>query len=331
MRFLRYSPLRSLGVLVLLLSIAPLVLSAQDATPEASWGATSTDSPLTLVWQTTFTRETALPSPGDIAVDSEGNVYVSTQGANTVKKFDTDGNLVTEWGGNGDADGQFSLSLGIDVDSENNVYVTDFYNRRIQKFDSEGTFLMQWATDPSTSPAFLAIDSWGNVYIDLFPPQGEHFIQKFDGNGNLLGEWGKDSGDFAGTIEDIAVDLDGNLYVTDPLRRRVQKLDPDGNLLASYGGESSKEGNGLFFDPFGISVDDDGYIYVLDGNFLQKLDWEGKFVTQWSTDGGDLDGATNVTVDGEGNLYVFAHADVTAANGNIVNVLVLKKFQQGDA
>jgi len=332
MRFLRYNPLRLLGVFVLgMLSIAPLALFAEDATPEASWEASSTDTSLTLIWQTTFTRETALPSPGDIAVDSEGNVYVSTQGANTVKKFDSDGNLVTEWGGSGAEDGKFSLSLGIDVDAENNVYVTDFYNRRIQKFDSEGTFLMQWATDPSTSPAFLAIDSWGNVYIDLFPPQGEHFIQKFDSNGNLLGEWGKDSGDFAGTIEDIAVDLDGNLYVTDPLRRRVQKLDPDGNLLASYGGESSKEGKGLFFDPFGIAVDNEGYIYVLDGNFLQKLDWEGNFVAQWSTDGGDLDGATNVTVDEEGNIYVFALADVTATNGNIVNVLVLKKFQQGDA
>lgn len=343
--YLRHGMFGTFAVFALvMLSIVSIPVFAQDptATPEPAWDATTeatapawdateesaAASPLTLVWQTSFTRETALPSPGDIAIDTDGNVYVSTQSSNGVKKFDSNGNLVTEWGGGGEEPGHFSLSLGIDVDADNNVYVTDFYHSRIQKFDSNGTFLLEWETNQSTSPAFLAVDHQGNLYIDLFPPHDDHFIQKFDTEGNLLSEWGKASGEFAGRIEDIAVDKDGNLYVADPLMRRIQKLDPEGNLLATFGGEASKEGNGLFFDPFGVSVDNDGYIYVLDGNFLQKLDWEGNFVTQWSTDGGDLDKAANVAVDGDGNIYVFARADVTAFNGNQVNVLVLKKFQQ---
>jgi streptogramin lyase len=357
MRFwqsLRHGTLDIVSVFVLVtLTILPLRVSAQPAvsqtaptaTPEPAWDAAETaeadadggwtddtaevtSTALTLVWQTAFTPEASLPSPGDIAIDSDGNVYVSTQGANGVKKYDKDGNFVMGWGGSGKGDGQFALSLGIDVDSDNNVYVSDFYHRRIQKFDSEGTFLMQWATAPKISPAFLTIDAQDNVYIDLFPPAPERYVQKFDTWGTLISERGNDDQQFGGRIEDIAVDADGNLYLADALRHCIRKLDPEGKLVATFGGEMSSEGNGLFDEPLGITVDPDGYIFVLDRSFLQKLDAEGKSVAQWTVEGGDLDKASNVASDAEGNIYVFAHADVKAANGNTVNVPVLKKFQQ---
>src|SRR5258706_1252250 len=68
---------------------------------------------LTLVWQTQFKGDAVLPSPGDIAVDKWGNVYVSTQGSNRIKKFDSKGTFVTQWGAGGKADGQFNLALGV--------------------------------------------------------------------------------------------------------------------------------------------------------------------------------------------------------------------------
>ena len=102
-------------------------------------------------------------------------------------------------------------------------------------------------------------------------------------------------------------------------------------VLATFGGELSKEGNGRFENPFGIAVDNEGYMYVLDKYFLQKLDWEGNCVAQWSIAGGELDQASNVAVDADGNIYVFAHTDVVAANGNTVNVPLLKKFSQAES
>jgi DNA-binding beta-propeller fold protein YncE len=332
--YLQHGAISTLTFFVVMLTIIALPVSAQTTpteSPASSWETAEADAPLTLVWQTEFTPEAMLLTPADIAIDQDGNIYATTQSGNTVKKFDSDGNLVTSWGGAGDGDGEFSLSFAVGVDSNNNVYVSDFYNKRIQKFNNDGTFLMEWPNEPSTSPAFMAIDAQDNIYIDEFPPHGEHYIQKFDTEGNLLSEWGNDDKYFGGRIEDIAVDLDGNLYVADPILRRIQKLDPNGELLATFGGEHSRDGNGLFMDPFGIAVDKDGYIYVLDSNFLQKLDWEGNFVAQWSTKGGDLDGARNVAVDADGYIYVFAKADVTAANGNPASVLLLKKFQQAQS
>src|SRR5258705_484841 len=118
MRFwqtLRHGAISVLTFFVVMLGIIALPVSAQtssDATPAASWGATEATeaaAPLTLVWQSAFASKSSLPSPGDIAIDADGYVYVSTQSMNSVKKFDGDGNFVMEWGGGGDDDGQFSL------------------------------------------------------------------------------------------------------------------------------------------------------------------------------------------------------------------------------
>jgi len=284
---------------------------------------------LTLVWQTKFEGKSALINPGDMAVDKWGTVYVSTQDDNTIKKFDSDGNFVSQWGDTGKEPGSFSLALGVAVDDDGNVYVTDFYGKRIQKFDSDGKFLLQWPSESSTSPAFAAVDTHGNLYVDEFPPRGKHYVQKFDStSGKLISEWGDEKGRFAGRIEDITVDNDGNVYVSDRAAHHFQKLDPDGKVIATFGGDASLKGNGLFYDPLGVAVDNDGNIYALDGSFLQKLDSSGKFITQWSTHGGDLDHAANVMVDTDGNLYVFAKANVKAVNGDTVSAFVIKKFRQ---
>ena len=333
------SMLALFGLMLLISSFASRPVVAQTpewtAEPTGGWAAEATPaavaSPsLKLVWQTKFSADTALFSPGDVAIDSLGNAYVSTQGNNTVLKFDKDGNFVTKWGDNGKDEGDFNLSLGVSVDADNNVYITDFYNYRIQKFDSDGKFLMQWKNEKSTSPAFIGVDGQGNVYVDEFPPHDDHYIQKFDSSGNLVSEWSGKSGEFGGRIEDIAVDQAGNVFVADPFTNKIKKMDTNGELVATFGGDANNKGNGLFYNPFGIAVDGKGFIYALDRNFLQKLDSEGNFIAQWSTVGGDLDKASNVTVDSDGNIYVFAKADVTSATGDKVNVFLLKKFSQSE-
>ncbi len=307
------------------LSLRPINAQSAEVTPEPS-------QPLTLLWQTNFIGEYVLISPGDIGIDSDGYVYVSNQTGIGMKKFDSDGKFVAQWGEVGTDDGEFSLALGVTIDPQDNIFVTDFNNKRIQKFDTSGNFLGLWDTESSTSPAFIGSDQWGNIYIDKFPAHGEHYLEKFDTSGKSMGEWGSkgtdDTGKFGPRPEDIAVDADGNVYVADPILHVVHKLDSSGKFIAQFGGESSRNGGGLFFDPFGIAVDPDGNIYVLDSFFLQKLDSEGNFVAQWTTKGGDLDRAKNVQVDADGNIYVFAYADVVNVKGTTVNALVLKKLQQ---
>jgi DNA-binding beta-propeller fold protein YncE len=119
--------------------------SAQTTEPTAATIA-ATSQPLTLVWQSEFTRDARLISPSDVVVDEQGNTYISTQSSKNIKKFDSEGKLVTHWGDYGSGEGQFSLTAGIALDAQGNVYVADFNNARIQKFDSTGKFLLKWAT-----------------------------------------------------------------------------------------------------------------------------------------------------------------------------------------
>src|SRR3954471_17948888 len=67
------------------------------------------------------------------------NTTNTTQGGfNHIKKFDSDGKLITSWGQTGSSQGQFLHAHGIGLDSAGNVYVSDAENYNIQKFDSDG-------------------------------------------------------------------------------------------------------------------------------------------------------------------------------------------------
>ena len=82
--------------------------------------------------------------PHSIAIDSEGNVYVTDMANYNVQKFDSEGNFLSKWGEEGTGDGQFKAPEGLAIDSSDNVYAADTENANIQKFDSEGNLLTDW-------------------------------------------------------------------------------------------------------------------------------------------------------------------------------------------
>ena len=64
-------------------------------------------------------------SPGGVAVDGIGNVYVA-DGANCrIQKFTSTGTYLTQWGMQGGGDGQFYYPQSVAVDGSGNVYVAD--------------------------------------------------------------------------------------------------------------------------------------------------------------------------------------------------------------
>jgi DNA-binding beta-propeller fold protein YncE len=320
-------------------TVAPTVEATEP--PQPAETATTVPTPsittsedgthaLTLVWRSEFTPEAALGAAVDIALDKDGNLFVTTA---SIKKYDSEGNFVILWGDRvGTGDGEFSLSTGIATDWEGNVYVDDFRNRRIQKFDNDGNYLMQWPTARAGSPGSTVVDKDGNVFVSFFGSD-EGNLQKYDPQGNLITSWGgtgNGDGQFAGRIEDIAIDQDGNIYVTDSYNHRIQKFDNDGNFLLKIGGESSRDGHGTFTNPLGIGVDYDGNIYVVDNYFLQKFDAWGNFITQWPRAAGtELDRAGFFTFDEQGNLYILARSEITNASGSF-DILFIKKFSLSD-
>ena len=60
--------------------------------------------------------------PHSIALDSEGNEYVTDMANYNVQKFDSKGNFLLKWGEEGTSDGQFKAPEGLAIDSSDKVY-----------------------------------------------------------------------------------------------------------------------------------------------------------------------------------------------------------------
>jgi tripartite motif-containing protein 71 len=209
------------------------------------------------------------------------------------------------WGSSGYGDGQFNLPRGIAIDAANNIYVTDSGNYRVQVFDTNGNYKTQWG-DPSLfeSPNGIAIDSNGNIYVA--DTQNGYQVQKLNNSNNNLVYLGNLLTN-AGSNVCLAVDKDGNIYVTYMSLPYfwITKFMPN---QATPVWQQQMSANP--FTSYGIAVDANNNLYVTDytHNCIRKYNAAtGEFVTQWGSKGnnpGQFSDPYGVAVDGDGYIYV---------------------------
>ena len=249
--------------------------------------------------------------PRDVAVASDGSIYVTDSGGNRIQKFDSDGVFLSKWGGWGQGDGEFETPNDVAVAPEDDsVYVSDSQNHRIQKFNSDGDFLSKWGTEGSDDRQFqrplgVAVGPNGNVYV---ADTSNHRIQKFTPQGAFVKKWGtrgSADGQFR-SPNDVAVGPNGNVYVADTLNYRIQEFSSDGVFVSEWGGYGA--GDGQFNEPRGIAVAD-GSVYVVDAqnHRIQKFDPDGVFDSEWGTRGtgdGEFEQPLGVEVASDGSVYV---------------------------
>ena len=83
--------------------------------------------------------------PRGVAVDEDGNIYVTDGESNRLSKLNSDGKFVKSVGGEGGRTGQFDGSWGIVLSKDNKLFVCDRFNRRIQVFDTNLKFISCFA------------------------------------------------------------------------------------------------------------------------------------------------------------------------------------------
>jgi len=215
-------------------------------------------------WGTAGSGDGQFSQAAGVAADGSGNVFVIDAAAGRVQKFDSNGTFLLKWGSSGLGDGQFANPLGVAVDAVGSVYVVDF-GGRLQKFDGNGTLLTKWFTFGESRG--VAVDVSGNVFVIAGGSDLNNRVDKYDANGISLAFWG--TGGISGcgdgefdTPTGIAVDANGDVYVTDMNNHRVQKFTNDGAFLAKWGGLGS--GDGQFRFPTGIAVDANLNVFVAD-------------------------------------------------------------------
>ena len=94
---------------------------------------------------------------------------------------------------------------------------------------------------------------------------GNNRIQAFTFDGRFLLKWGsKGNGHGQSDCQiDVAVDVShGYVYVMDRRNARVQVFDADGQFLGKWG--KPGRGSGEFMDPYGIAIDGNDNVYIMD-------------------------------------------------------------------
>lgn len=291
--------------------------------------------------------------PRAVATDAAGNLYIADTVNNVVRKVTT-GGTVSTIAGNGTAgfggdngagtSAQLNQPVGVAVDSSGNVYIADTANSRVRKLSGGTITTVAGNGTPGyggdggaatsamlNSPAGLAVDSKGNLYIAdsnnsairMVTPGGT--ITTVAGNGRQ-GYSGDNGAAVTAQLNyplGVAVDAAGNLYITDQLNKVVRLVSNGiistiaGNGLPGYSGDGGPAQNAQIGIPYGIAVDAGGGIYVSDGSsVVRKFFLGGPIVTiagngtaGYSGDGGTaisamLNQPSGVAADAQGHVYI---------------------------
>jgi DNA-binding beta-propeller fold protein YncE len=132
----------------------------------------------------------------------------------------------------------------------------------------------------------LTVDHDDNVWVT---DARRHQVIKFSNDGKLLLTLGAQDvpgldGKHFNRPTDVAVAPNGEIYVADGYgNSRVAKFDSTGTFLLDWGAQGDQPGQ--FREPHGITLDDEGRVYVADrGNArVQVFTSGGKYVRQWKS------------------------------------------------
>ncbi|HUA15322.1 MAG TPA: SMP-30/gluconolactonase/LRE family protein [Verrucomicrobiae bacterium] len=250
-----------------------------------------------------------LIGPYGIAVDSKGLVYVADQKVGAIFIFNTE-TRDTQMIRNG-YEAHFGWINGIAIDDDDRMFVSDGKLRRIFIFNPAHQLESQ-ISEGLVDPVGLALDTENRFLYVADTQQDQVLVYDADSHKLLrhIGTGGKnhfltDPGNFAAP-QGVAVDKDGNLYVTDTLNNRVEIFDPDGDFISEFGKHG--DGPGYFARPKGIAVDADGHIWVADEmqDRLQAFNRDGQLLMYVGGHGqypGQFKALVGVAIDKQNRIF----------------------------
>lgn len=198
-----------------------------------------------------FSGDEPLAGPFDVAVDRNGDVYVSASGNGTIVVFDDLGHQKRVLGA-----GKLERPTGMALDVERRrLYVADSSSRksenhRVRCFDLEGRHLFDLGPREGAPgkgeadglfhfPVYVTLDAAGNVLVG---DTMNFRVQVFDPEGKFLKKFGT-AGDGPGTfsrLKGMAFDSFGNLYTVDGGHSNVQIFNQSFQPLMFFGGFAQK-------------------------------------------------------------------------------------------
>jgi len=225
------------------------------------------------------TSREKLMKPYGVAVDSKGRIFVADSVLKLIFVFDLEAKSLEYRGDQPPA--SFNKPIGVAVDGQDRLFVSDADRHNITCFDPSGAVVSVFGADVLVRPAGLAIDlALNRLYVAdakarkvaVFDLASFQFLRWIGGVDAPEGE----PNTYFIAPTNVAVDLDGLVYVVDSFADHILVFDPDGEPVRSVGGIGS--GPGRFARPRGVAFDSDGHLYVVDAmtHRVQILTPDGK-------------------------------------------------------
>jgi sugar lactone lactonase YvrE len=298
-----------------------------------------------------------LDEPVGIAIDSIGNLYIADCGNHCIREVDLNGIIKTiaGIGGAGYMGDNYPASMAmlneptdIAIDSTGQIYIADRNNHAIRKIKTDGIIVTVAGNgSPGYSgdggeaidamlnyPTNLSVDQAGTLYI---ADCGNSCIRRIDVDGQIETIAGNGTAGYSGDGESaaaamlnfsggVAVDSDGDLYITDSGNHRLRKVNTmgiittiAGNGNLGYSGDGAQAVYAVLGGPCCCITDDSaGCIYFSDrhNNIIRKVNnlgiittVAGNGVVGMAGDNGlataaELGWPMGLAVDSVGNLYI---------------------------
>ncbi len=161
--------------------------------------------------------------PIDVAPTPDGQTLYVT-GGHRVTAYSASGQVLRQWGSEGEAEGEFRYPASVLVAPDGKVYVVDALNSRVQIFEPQGRFVFQvgsWGVLPGQffRPKGVAIDRNGRIhvtdsYMDVVETFGSDYrFQRVLGARGKILRFTAPGG--------VAVDASDRLFVAEMLANKV--------------------------------------------------------------------------------------------------------------
>jgi len=215
-------------------------------------------------------------------------------------------------------------AAGVDVDSQGRVWVFHRGDEHpIMALDPEtGEMITSFGEGMFVNAHGLEVDPEDNVWVT---DTQTHQVYKFSQEGELLMTLGENG--VAGLDEshfdqptDVVIAPNGEFFVSDGYgNSRVVKFDAEGNYLMEWG--EPGDGPSQFNLPHGITLDDEGRVYVADRTNLrvQVFTSEGEFIEEWQPEEWARPWGLEITDDGE--IFVMDGGHMSPQPPHYANVL----------